>query len=309
MEFKWFVAAIGVGLAIGFGKAKGFTMIFGKIKGVLDFIFGRKGNEREKFQGRETACGGNSSIRQFSENKSSESQANVLGQEAEKEKKLRNELLRTERKLWEIKMLRPYEKIFERSALALQTLLGLKNVPLDTLTGEKIDYYMWDMILAPLDNAVRDAGGRIEKGLLVLPDSSETFEEKEIRNRLGEMDVKEMEMYLRENELRIQSVKIAEQKADVVKNLAGVIERLQSLERKKEVKDEDICQMAEKVQKLLENSGIYPMEARDDRLKPELKKRFIPLKKYAIKYPGLFIRWGNEWEVLGSNIGMDDWEG
>lgn len=50
------------------------------------------------------------------------------------------------------------------------------------------------------------------------------------------------------------------------------------------------------------------MSARDERLKPELKKRFVPLNQYSIKYPGFFIKWGDDWEVLGSYIGMDDWE-
>lgn len=221
---------------------------------------------------------------------------------------LRDELLRTEKRLWEIKMLSPYEKIFERSAMSFQILLGLANVSLDTLTGERRDYYMWDMILHPLVNAVKDGGGTISGGSLVMPDSGKTFAQEEMRQRISRMNAQELEGYLQENNKRIGAGEIAGQKMRAVSGLGSVIERLQELERKKAVTDEDIRAIAQKVQALLEDNGIYPMMAKDSRLGVQLKKQFIPPKKHALRYPGLFIRWGNEWEVLGANVGMDDWK-
>lgn len=226
-----------------------------------------------------------------------------------KEQHLRDGLLQTEKRLWEIKMLSPYEKIFERSAMSLQLLMGLANVSLDTLTQERRDYYMWDMILHPLVNAVRYGGGRIAGDELVIPDTGAAFAGEEIRQRISKMDIQELERYLQENNKRIRSGEIAERKTRVVRGLGSIIEKLQKLEQKNNVTDEEVRGMAEKVRVLLEDNGIYPMMAQDDRLKPQLRKQFIPLKKHALRYPGLFIRWGNEWEVLGANIGMDDWEG
>lgn len=277
-----------------FEKIPGFLRIVGIIGiGAFLGICFAKGSGRKNRRNETASLPENASVRQTETCKA-------------REQELRNDLLKTEKRLWEIKTFSPCEKIFERSAMSLQILLGLANVSLDTLTEERRDYYLWDMILHPLVNAVRDGGGRTAGGELMVPDAGKRFAEEETRQRISKINARELEGCLQENEARIRSGEIAGQKMRVVKGLGSVIEKLQELEQKKTVTDEEIRSLAKKVRTLLEENEIYPMTAQDDRLGPQLRKQFIPPKKNALRYPGLFIRRGSEWEVLGANIGMDD---
>lgn len=221
---------------------------------------------------------------------------------------LREKLLQTERELWEIQALTPYGRFFERTVMPIQTLLGLANVSPDTLSKDNMDYYMWDVIAEQLILAIRNARGTIANGILTLPEPEEAFAQEEIRNRINRMEEQELERDIQENEARIRSARITVQKAQVIRGLGSIVEELQRINRDEPVKEADVRRLAGKAQLLLEKNEIYPMSARDDRLKPELKKRFVQPGQYSIKYPGLFIKWGDEWEVLGSYVGMDDRE-
>ncbi len=222
---------------------------------------------------------------------------------------LREKLLQTERKLWEAEeAAAPYEKLFEGMALPLQKLLGLAHCPWQSMSKEKADYYIWDVVTNPLLDAVKRAKGKIEQGNLCLPKPEKPFEEEKVRQDIQQLSERQVQQYIRENELQISSREIAFQKTGAVRELGIVVKTLEDFARDRQATEDDLKKQAQNVQSILERHGIYPMFAKDGRLNPKLRKRFSPANEYSIKYPGLFIKREGGWEVLGANIGMDDAE-
>lgn len=165
--------------------------------------------------------------------------------------RLREKLLQTEKELWKIQILKPYEKLFEKIVVPVQTLLGLANVPLDSLAKDMVDYYMWNVITDSLTAVVKNADETLTD-----PEPDETFAEDEIKDRINNMDTQKIKKNIQENEARIHSAKIAVQKAHVIKGLGSIVEELQELDRSEPVMETDVCQIANKAQSLLEKMGF-----------------------------------------------------
>lgn len=224
--------------------------------------------------------------------------------------KLKEKLLQTEERLWEIESKEEYEKFFHKTAMPLQVLLGLAEVSLDTLTEERIVYYMWEVIANPLMKAVEQGNGKILNGKLVLSCSKNKFNMERVKRDIENLEKEDLENNIQKNERRLEAGMVVFQKVGVVQGLGGVLEELNGLERNGLVDEKVVRGLAQNVQRLLEENRIYPMFASDRRLVsyPELRKRYIPLNENSIRYPGLFIERDGELEVFGGNIGMDDCE-
>ena len=102
-------------------------------------------------------------------------------------------LLSTERSLWELEQERPYERLFEQSALPLQMLLGLAAVSEGMLDQEKIDYYLKDVIAEPLISAVKNAGGKTRRGIIILPENAKTFAAERKKEAIEKLSMQEIE--------------------------------------------------------------------------------------------------------------------
>lgn len=217
-------------------------------------------------------------------------------------------LLSTERSLWELEQERPYERLFEQSALPLQMLLGLAAVSEGMLEQEKIDYYLKDVIAEPLISAVKNAGGKTRRGIIILPENAKTFAAERKKEAIEKLSMQEIEAYTRENELRMQAGRIALQKAAAARELGGVVNAMELFVQAAH-NGRDRARMvgaqADSVAHILEKHGIYPMFAGDQRLGADVRKRFGTAGEHSLRYPGLLIQRDGAWEVLGANIGMD----
>ncbi|MCI9123330.1 MAG: hypothetical protein HFH35_04500 [Eubacterium sp.] len=217
-------------------------------------------------------------------------------------------LLSTERSLWELEQERPYERLFEQSALPLQMLLGLAAVSEGMLDQEKIDYYLKDVIAEPLISAVKNAGGKTRHGIIILPENAKTFAAELKKEAIEKLSMQEIEAYTRENELRMQAGRIALQKAAAARELGGVVNAMELFVQAAH-NGRDRARMvgaqADSVAHILEKHGIYPMFAGDQRLGADVRKRFGTAGEHSLRYPGLLIQRDGAWEVLGANIGMD----
>lgn len=264
-----------------------------------------------------------------------EMQNKTLGEQQENlEKELkqlkRKELIKHYSKLqgelWEIKKCELYGSLFQRIADSLQILIGFAE-SMDMLNDEKKDYYMWNRVAEPLLRAIEDFHGEYCEGKLILPlKQNGTDYEEELKETFQKAEMKEdavLEQWIKEDERKKAQGKILLQERNVIWELTDevIIPMKQMMERKAEGEfdwwrnrnEQYPVRWAVAVRIILQNNGIYPMFASDKRLKdcPELRKRFVPLKENAIRYPGLFIKYGEghendgEWEVLGAHIGMD----
>jgi len=217
-------------------------------------------------------------------------------------------LLSTERSLWELEQERPYERLFEQSALPLQMLLGLAAVSEGMLDQEKIDYYLKDVIAEPLISAVKNAGGKTRHGIIILPENAKTFAAELKKEAIEKLSMQEIEAYTRENELRMQAGRIALQKAAAARELGGVVNAMELFVQAAH-NGRDRARMvgaqADSVAHILEKHGIYPMFAGDQRLGADVRKRFGTAGEHSLRYPGLLIQRDGAWEVLGANIVMD----
>ena len=217
-------------------------------------------------------------------------------------------LLSTERSLWELEQERPYERLFEQSALPLQMLLGLAAVSEGMLDQEKIDYYLKDVIAEPLISAVKNAGGKTRRGIIILPENAKTFAAERKKEAIEKLSMQEIEAYTRENELQMQAGRIALQKAAAARELGGVVNAMELFVQAAH-NGRDRARMvgaqADSVAHILEKHGIYPMFAGDQRLGADVRKRFGTAGEHSLRYPGLLIQRDGAWEVLGANIGMD----
>ena len=217
-------------------------------------------------------------------------------------------LLSTERSLWELEQERPYERLFEQSALPLQMLLGLAAVSEGMLDQEKIDYYLKDVIAEPLISAVKNAGGKTRHGIIILPENAKTFAAELKKEAIEKLSMQEIEAHTRENELRMQAGRIALQKAAAARELGGVVNAMELFVQAAH-NGRDRARMvgaqADSVAHILEKHGIYPMFAGDQRLGADVRKRFGTAGEHSLRYPGLLIQRDGAWEVLGANIGMD----
>ncbi len=220
--------------------------------------------------------------------------------------KLRDCLLGTEKKLWEIREAEPYEVFFDRCMLPLQNLLGLAAPAAGKLPEETRTYYLRDVIAGRLGSVLKNSGGSVRGQVLLLPGQKESFPEEKTREQIRNLSVMELEKYIRENELRIAAGEIALRKKRIVTQLGGVLEQLSGPDAGAD--KERAADAAGRVRAVLEQNGIYPMFAGDDRLAgyPGLRRRFMPPDSYGLRYPGLFIEQNGVPEVLGAGIGMDD---
>lgn len=241
------------------------------------------------------------------------------GQELEKQEigtKIKDEnldgfkrkLLQTEQELWEMKGKGRYEDFFHKVAMPLQVLLGFSEVSLDGFTEEHIRYYLWEVIAEPILRTVDQMKGTVVNGKLLLSGVEREFDKEKVRKNMESFGKEELKNYIQENERRLEAGTVVFQKVGVVQGLGSVVDELRKWEGTHIVDKTMVYELAQKVKKLLEENRIYPMFAADRRLAsyPELKKRYIPMNKNSIKYPGLFIERDGVWEVFGSNIGMDD---
>lgn len=215
--------------------------------------------------------------------------------------------------LWEMdEKYKRYEEFFNDSVLPLQILIGL-NKEIEMQTEERVDYYIWDVIIEPLIGVMKKRNGEICNGRLVLPEPEpqlEKLERERIAKKIESESFENMERYIKEDERRVELKKIVLQKKQVVEDLGRMLEELKEIAKEHKVEKKEICRLARETQFLFERNEIYPLFAEELKEYPnsELKKRRIPVNPNSIKYPGLFIKRNGSLEVLGTNIGMDDCE-
>ena len=223
---------------------------------------------------------------------------------------LKQKLLNTERELWELKEKERYEPIFQKVVMSLQVLLGLAETSFETWTEDRMNYYLWEVIADPILDAADQADGMVAGGKFLLSKPNENFDQEKVKKQIESLKPTELENYIQENEQRLKTAEAVLQKAGVVQGLGSIIEELKGFEHSGRAEKERIDGLAKKVLKILEENRIYPISAADRRLTayPELKKRYIPLNKNSISYPGLFIKRDGMLEVFGANVGMDNCE-
>lgn len=223
---------------------------------------------------------------------------------------LKQKLLNTERELWELKEKERYEPIFQKVVMSLQVLLGLAETSFETWTEDRMNYYLWEVIADPILDAADQADGTVAGGKFLLSKPNENFDQEKVKKQIESLKPTELENYIQENEQRLKTAEAVLQKAGVVQGLGSIIEELKGFENSGRAEKERIDGLAKKVLKILEENRIYPISAADRRLTayPELKKRYIPLNKNSISYPGLFIKRDGMLEVFGANVGMDNCE-
>lgn len=251
------------------------------------------------------------------EKKELEERSNILErrikQEADKTKEYRKILtevlpeyyLNLQEKLHNIKNCRQYEKFFDENIFCFQNLIGIAREK-DLLSKEQQNYYVWDVIRDPLLNSVKKMRGEIKDGKLLLPGEDEEFDRNGMKEYIKEENLMEIARYIREDKITEDQAAIAFQKRGVVQKLGDIITGLEEMSEETADIWEMINRLEQKAEMVLEENGIYPMFADDDRLEeyPELRRRFSPLNRYSIRYPGIYIRRADGWEVLGSHIGM-----
>lgn len=209
--------------------------------------------------------------------------------------------------LHEIELCKPYIDFFDKNINSLQILLGLAEEDLDAMDPERKIYYMCDKIAESLMDSVKKVNGQVRAHRLVFPPTEKEFNREEAEE-VKELDLTELFKYFLEDDIRVREGKISLQMRNAVQQLGRIIEELENRNFKEFIDKEDVHKLAEKVNIILTENQIYPMFAGDDRLSPDLKKRFSKKKQFSICYPGIFIKKGDAYEVLGSYIGMDDTE-
>ncbi len=199
-----------------------------------------------------------------------------------------------------------YEDFFNDSVLPLQILIGLDR-EMESQTEERIDYYIWDVIIEPLTGVMKKRGGELQNGKIVLPKQGKKFEKEEILKKIEQESFDQIERYLKEDERRAELKKIVLQKKQVVEDLGRMLEELEELQTVHKISKKEIGRLAKEVRILLERNGIYPMFAEElkEYSNSELRNRMIPINSNSIRYPGLFIKRDGKLEVFGTNIGMD----
>ncbi len=222
---------------------------------------------------------------------------------------LTEEFLRLQEEFHAIEAGRSYETFFDDHVLPLQMLLGVAEA-YDSLDREKVACYMEDVIRTELSGAVERAGACVCTGReIVLPERGEKNPQQEgLRQKLRDEPLPEIERYIREDRIRAGLGRIALKKRQIVSALGGVFVALQGADREQLTDREFVCGLAAEVRRIFEENGIYPMASSDARVDefPELKKRFGTAGEHSIRYPGLFIRREEKFEVLGANIGTGD---
>ena len=118
--------------------------------------------------------------------------------------KLKKKLIETEQKLWELESKEGYEALFHKVVMPLQVLLGFSEVPLNTLTEDRMDYYLREVIIDPLLRAVEQANAKIVNGRLILSVSKKKFDQEKIENDSACLGKLELESYIQENERRLE---------------------------------------------------------------------------------------------------------
>lgn len=222
---------------------------------------------------------------------------------------LTEHFLNLQETLWEMEEAdKKYEEFFNDSVLPLQILMGLDR-EIDGQTQERVHYYIWDVIIEPLVGVMKKREGTLVNGRLVLPKSSVLFEREQMVKKIAQESLDNLERYIKEDERRVELKSIVLQKKQVVEELGRMLAELKEIVGEHKIEKREIHRLAEEVRFLLERNEIYPLFAEE--LKKysdsELKGRMIPVNSNSIKYPGLFIKKNGGLEVLGTNIGMDDY--
>lgn len=221
-----------------------------------------------------------------------------------------NDFVGLQETLWKIdERDKEYEEFFNDSVFSLQVLMGLSKA-FDQQTKEKIEYYIWDVIIEPLIGGMKKRNGEIQNGKLVFPKQKVDFDKKEVERKADRESLEQMEQYKKEDERRVELKEMVLQKKRVVEDLGRMLDELRKRNQTHTIGKEEIERLALEAQFLLEKNGIYPMFAKElqECSAFELKRRMIPINPNSIKYPGLFIRRNGNLEVFGTNIGMDDCE-
>ena len=175
---------------------------------------------------------------------------------------------------------------------------------------ERIDYYIWDVIIEPLTGVMKKREGELQNGKLVLPKKDAKFDQEKIIKKIEQESFDQIERYIKEDERREELKTIVLQKKQVVEDLGRMLEELKELRNVHKISKKEISRLAKEARILLERNGIYPMfgEELKKYSNSELKNRMIPVNSNSMKYPGLFIKRNGKLEVFGTNIGMDDCE-
>ena len=220
---------------------------------------------------------------------------------------LMERFLHLQERLWELEKNNAYEEFFNDSVWSLQILIGLDK-EIEKQTEERIEYYIWDVIIEPLIRVMKKRKGSILDGKLVLPEQEIWMNKEKITKKIEQEPLEKIEQYLKEDERRVELKGIVLQKRQVVEDLGRMLEELEEIEKDHIVGKKEIHRLAREVRLLLEKNGIYPLFAEELKKEEnlEVKGRMIPVNSNSIKYPGLFIRRNGVLEVFGMNVGMDD---
>lgn len=209
--------------------------------------------------------------------------------------------------LWEMDENGPvYEAFFHDSVLPLQILIGLEKGK-DCLTEEQVDYYLWDVIVDPLMRVMKKRQGEVQNGKLVLPKQELFFEKEKMAQKIERESIDNIEQYIKEDTRRVELKEIVQKKKRIVEDLGRFLEELEEISKVHAISNREIERLAAQVRFLFERNGIYPFFAEElkEYSNSELERRLIPSNPNSIPYPGLFVKRNGEWEVLGTNIGMD----
>ena len=220
---------------------------------------------------------------------------------------LMERFLHLQERLWELEKNNVYEEFFNDSVWSLQILIGLDK-EIEKQTEERIEYYIWDVIIEPLIRVMKKRKGSILDGKLVLTEQEIWMNKEKITKKIEQEPLEKIEQYLKEDERRVELKGIVLQKRQVVEDLGRMLEELEEIEKDHIVGKKEIHRLAREVRLLLEKNGIYPLFAEELKKEEnlEVKGRMIPVNSNSIKYPGLFIRRNGVLEVFGMNVGMDD---
>lgn len=212
--------------------------------------------------------------------------------------------------LWEMDEIdKRYEEFFNDSVLPLQILIGLDR-EMEKQTEERIDYYIWDVIVEPLVGVMKKRNGTIKNGRLFLSELPIRFEKEKFEKKIVGESFENLEQYIKEDERRVELKRIVLQKKRIVQDLGRMLEELKEIANEQKIERKEIHRLAKEARFLFERNEVYPLFAEElkEYSDSELKGRIIPMNSNSIKYPGIFIRRNGELEVLGTNIGMDNYE-
>lgn len=205
--------------------------------------------------------------------------------------------------------LRIYGKLFQDLTLPLQRLLGLAALGSSPepawAVPEHLREVLQDDITAEVRGVLRRFGARQEAGMTVLPAQPPAETSEDFLSRVKSASAGQLRQALEQDRAALKESRVWAVQKEIVEGLNWLLEELDRLSRAPRYDPEGVAQTARRVQKVLEQQGVYPMFLRDSRLDecPELREYFGRVSGEQLEYPGLFRRTDGRWERFGVHAG------